>query len=70
MHYVTYIFKCVTHDADCSVEPVSAGRSDSVYQELTSPTTAGSPADKHQHHIFMSHVTNIFIEIIIVCSGD
>lgn len=34
-----------THDADCSVEPVSAGRLDSVYQVLTSPTTAGSPAD-------------------------
>ncbi len=47
--YMTFIIVvcslCGTHDADCSVEPVSAGHWDSVYQELASPTTAGSPAD-------------------------
>lgn len=48
-----------THDADCSVEPVSAGRLDSVYRVLTSPTTAGSPADDQKNHIKKAHRNNI-----------
>lgn len=43
------------HGADCSAGLDSADRSDSVYQELTSPATAASPAGQQGVNITTAH---------------